>query len=76
MSISKGFFDGAEMDVSCPNCGYKVKKTLGWLKSSPEWTCSGCGKVVKIEASDVARGVKEMEESIADLERAFKKFGK
>lgn len=73
--MREGFFDGAEMNVPCPNCGHETAQTLGWLKRSPQWLCEGCGLTVQLDASDVARGVQEMEEALAELERELKKFG-
>ncbi|MCD0160114.1 hypothetical protein IHN63_02210 [Deinococcus sp. 6YEL10] len=70
-----GFFDGVQLNVPCPNCGHEVPQTLGWLKRSPEWVCVGCGRTVQLDAEQVARSVKEMEDAVADLQREFKKLG-
>ena len=35
-----------EIDVSCANCGTKVKKSLGWLKENDEFVCGNCGMIV------------------------------
>lgn len=72
----KGFFDAEKVDVPCPGCGHKVTKTVGWMKRSPEWTCAGCGRDVKLDASQVARSLKQVDDAISQLERTLKKFGK
>jgi ribosomal protein S27E len=35
-----------EIDVSCPNCGTKTKKSLVWLRDNDEFVCNHCGTIV------------------------------
>jgi hypothetical protein len=35
-----------EIDVPCPNCGTKTRKTLAWLRDNNEFVCSNCETTV------------------------------
>lgn len=46
--MAKGILDDTSVDFSCPGCGQKIKKTIGWLYSNPEITCPGCGETITL----------------------------
>lgn len=74
-----GFLDNTEIEVPCPKCGRKTKQRIGRLNQNPTLTCAGCGTVIKIDTggqSGLAQATKTIDKSMADLERALKKFGK
>lgn len=35
-----------EIDVPCPNCGTKTRKTLVWLRENDEFLCPKCGTTI------------------------------
>lgn len=73
-----GILDNAEVDIACSSCGRKGKQRLGRLKNNPPLRCAGCGTEIQINASGkggLAQGLQSADKSLADLQRAFKKFG-
>lgn len=63
-----GFLDAAEIPIPCEKCGRTTKKSIGWLKTHRELTCT-CGTHIRLDADDLRRKVADMERS---LKRAFK----
>lgn len=70
------FFDGAELDIPCPHCGHKVKKTLGGLQRQSSFPCPRCRQPITVDMRDAARKVEKMNKAVADLQNRLKKFGK
>lgn len=35
-----------EIDVPCPNCGTKTRKSIAWLRSNDEFLCRNCGTII------------------------------
>lgn len=60
-------FDRHELTIPCAHCGHETKKTLGWLKSHPEFLCR-CG-VVTFKAHELVKGLRETERTIDRLTR-------
>lgn len=72
-----GYLNGAEIDIPCPSCGHKIKKSIGWLQSHDNLTCGGCRKVIKIEGgSDFRDAMREVDASLDELTESFKNFGR
>lgn len=70
-----GFLDKAEIEIPCGNCGHKIKKSIGWIKSNREFNCS-CGTKIKIDAEQFKTEIAKAEKSFSDLQRTLKNFGK
>lgn len=68
-------FDDADIPIECANCGRKTTKTVVWLKNHSDFTC-GCGTRIHIDASQFRRDMKKVDNSINDLERILKRFGR
>jgi ribosomal protein S27E len=68
--------DSSAVDVPCPGCGHKNRKTVGWLKTHDQMTCGGCGKVVQLESSGFRKGMREVDASLKKLTDTFKKLGR
>lgn len=66
-----GILDNETIEIACPECGRKVKKTIGWLRRNrkAEIPCTGCDKTLVLDSSDLDRDIREMERS---LTRMFK----
>ena len=47
--------DGATIEVPCPKCRYKSRKTVGWLKAHSELTCIGCGTRISSDGANIQR---------------------
>ena len=65
----KGSIDDVRIDLPC-NCGTVTQKSVGWVKSHSHetFTCP-CGRVLRLDASEVRR-------KIAEAERQRTKTGK
>lgn len=62
-----GFLDDLAIELPCGHCGRKSKKTIGWINSHPQFTCS-CGTVTRINTD-------KFKPEIAKANAAFKKLG-
>ncbi len=71
-----GAFSDAKLEISCPGCGHKISKTVGYLKSHSSMTCPSCGRTIRLENRDFRRGIDSAERQIEDLKRKLKKFGR
>ena len=50
----------ANLDLTCDNCGYEFKKTVGWLENEGDFSCpNGCGETDNLT------------EFIRDLDKSF-----
>lgn len=70
--MPQGFMDKAVIPIPCKR-GHKTKKTVGWLKQNREVTCGGCGRVSEIDADEYIRNIRESEDLLSDVERAWLK---
>lgn len=59
-----GFLDNAPFTFSCPKCGHKIEKTVGWIESNRHYTCT-CGQRIDFDTD-------EFRQSEANVERALK----
>lgn len=68
-------FDSHAIEIPCQACGKKMSQTIGRLKKDPDLTCP-CGVVTHVDASNLRKGISEVEKSITDLQRNLKKMFK
>ncbi len=68
--------DQQPLELVCPACGHKFQQTLGRLKEDPTIDCPACHRPIQIDAQGLRDGLKPVEDSIADLRKALKGFGK
>ena len=71
-------FGSQELDSECPGCGHQIKVSFHDLaREGNEITCSGCHKPITIEHTpETAKGLKDANKALRDLENTMKKFGK
>jgi peptide subunit release factor 1 (eRF1) len=62
-------FDGEKLEIECPECKRKFKKSVRELKR-PGVKCPGCG--VSFDTSQFKREIDKAERSIKDFERSIK----
>jgi hypothetical protein len=55
-----GFFDSQLLDIACPGCAHRTRKTFGWLQSHTHFICV-CGAKVRLGTKDFARPLKKVE---------------
>jgi DNA-directed RNA polymerase subunit RPC12/RpoP len=61
-------FDNQSIDIPCPGCGHKTRKTIAWLKSHRHYTCR-CGSRIDLDTKKFVGPLKLAEDQIA---RAFR----
>ena len=67
--------DGFEIEIPCPKCGRKTKKSIGWIKTNRQLSC-GCGTVINLKTDQFRRETAKAEQLLADfharVQRMFK----
>lgn len=69
--MAKSKLDGAKITLPCPQCGKKTRKSVGWLRDHPTFSCSGCSAV--FDTKQFARDIERANKIIADF---IRKLGK
>lgn len=69
-------FDSHPVEITCPECGHKIKELLGRLKNDAQLTCPGCQSSITVDAKGLRDGLESVDKSLADLKRSFAKLGK
>lgn len=67
--------DNQTIDIDCPACGHKSRKTVGWLKAHRDFACA-CGQTIHIEADQFRREIAKVDKAVDDLLRKLDGFGK
>lgn len=71
MDISKAL--QGDIKGQCPKCStaYKVSASVAFSKTNNRIVCTGCGETIRFDNSNA---IKQVEDSIKDLQKAFRKF--
>ena len=66
-------FESHKLTKACPQCGRKFTKTVRWLESHDEFTCTKCGAVFKTKEfrAALAKARKGADELIAKFKKKF-----
>lgn len=68
--------DRAELEIPCPKCGHKTKRSIGSLKRDPNIDCAGCGVSFGVDLTEFNKGIRKVEEQLEALKKSLKGFGK
>jgi ribosomal protein S27E len=72
--MSDPIFDSHRTPVKCPGCGHEFSEKLGVLRKSPNLSCPGCGKTIKIAAAGVDKALTACQRTLDDLFRKASKL--
>lgn len=61
--------DKLDMEIACPTCGKKIKKTVGWLKKDGRVCPHGCGTT--FDTNQFKRDIKKAEDELTKLKRSI-----
>lgn len=61
-----GLFDNQAIDIPCPKCSKKHSKTVGWLKSNRQISCS-CGVEFRLDPHKLLGVFKKAERDLAQM---------
>jgi hypothetical protein len=53
------FDKNTNIPITCPHCGKKSSKKLGWLQNNPEFPCEGVDCPVVFKTDELLRSLKE-----------------
>jgi hypothetical protein len=53
-----------EIDVACPQCDYKNRKTIGWLRDHTKLPCGGCGAEIALDHKQFHSGLDEADKAM------------
>ncbi len=70
-SKAKGFLDDTPLEVPCPDCGRKVKTTVGDGRRNRSIRCPG-GHLIEVEGSSLDSATRKVEQSVDKVLRRFK----
>ncbi|CDM59914.1 hypothetical protein LPU83_pLPU83a_0073 (plasmid) [Rhizobium favelukesii] len=62
-------FEDVEINIPCPGCGQKTKKSVAWLKANKQFTCDGCSNAVTVDAEKLFAGIKKADKTLADFRK-------
>ena len=62
-----------EVDLLCPHCGQKLRKTLGWLYDHDSFVCVPCGTEISLHEKEFCR-IDEPDEETEALRYAINRF--
>ena len=57
--------------VTCPQCGYRIMKTLGEYEAQEDFRCPGCNLLIKV--TDI-RGIQAFKNRISELQRNMRRM--
>jgi len=69
-------FKDAEINIPCPGCGQKTKKSVTWLKANNYFSCEGCGRTVTVDAKELLAGIEKADQTIANFRKKISRIGK
>lgn len=69
-------FGNTKIDMKCPKCTYKLKITLNDIGSTI--TCPNCSNSIYLQDDNksVHTSKRNIDKSLKELEKTFKKFGR
>ncbi|WP_051052578.1 hypothetical protein [Bradyrhizobium liaoningense] len=76
--MSGSLFDSQSIDIPCPGCGHKTKKTIAWIRAHHRYTCAGfgCGKDIVLERDKLLAGIDKASRSLDKFKRSLSRLGK
>lgn len=74
--MAMGLFDDAEIEIACPGCGHKQKKTVRWLSNEKSFTCPGCRERVTLDNDELRRDMRKVDKAADDLKRQIARLNK
>lgn len=75
MSKFSGVLDKQKLGMPCPDCGKKLSKSIGWLKTHDDLVCA-CGGIVSLKSKEVRGVILKAEKELADFARDLIKTSK
>lgn len=70
--MGKKLFERAEVGVTCPSCGKKIRRALGRLSREVDVTCPDCGTAFKVEQAGTI--LDKVQKPLDDFIRRLKGF--
>jgi DNA-directed RNA polymerase subunit RPC12/RpoP len=66
-----------ELDIPCPECGYKRRLKIKELETNPKYVCRNCKKTVNLDSSKFVKDLEAtFENTKSELRKAIKKLNK
>ncbi len=63
--------DRTQIEISCPGCGYKTAKTVGWLRKNTKLACPGCDHEIALEVDHVRTAFERADKRIEKPQRTL-----
>ena len=70
-----GMFDKDTIDIQCLNRHRKIPKTLGWLQTHSQITCT-CKHIIPVDKGAFKRELRKVDRSIEDFKKKIKSINK
>ena len=62
-------FANEKIAVACPKCGHKIQQTIRRLEQNPKLTCPSCQSIIDVDASELRKGLSEVDKAFDNLRR-------
>jgi hypothetical protein len=63
--------ESVKIEIACPICGRKIRKSLGWIKSTKTYTCR-CGIQIEFDLDQLCEAMRKMESPSIDSHQSTK----
>jgi transposase-like protein len=70
----QNLFDDGEVELPCPKCARKTKRTLGRLRREKKFKCAGCGSDVDVDTKELEQSMRSIGQSFDSLKRSLRRF--
>lgn len=69
-------FDDESIAIPCPGCGHEIPQTIRRLEENSKLTCPNCNALIDVDATELRKGLTEVDDAMHDLLRKLDDFGK
>jgi hypothetical protein len=60
--------DRNPIELTCPQCGHKHQKTIGWLKANDNFACV-CGINIVLDTDEFVKSLREIDDALDRIPR-------
>jgi len=66
-----GILDSQTVPITCPRCGRKTVKNIGWVRTTSRYTCD-CGTPISLQTDQFRRSLGDLDRAVEEFKRTLK----